>query len=419
MVGERTSELAADVSEAHRQVPIDPGDLALAWGQNTFRRRHVREYFRSLWVASASYCPSGVAAAGERISQYLAGSTAAVWRLLVADGFHLEAGGPSYREALMAYFILRYSWSTTFVEQDNGRRRRLLGRVRAAAQKTPSSNHAETCRIPESSTVNFSGSEEVLGRVMFVAGVVEHESPFLGPPYRFLSIHPRRSELSLPSRRYSLRSSPNRWHCVIVPDHFRRRAKGLLSVRRTSKREHGWDRWLVARTPRRRTAQFLGVGVVSSRGEEVRVAMGLRGGKLAIAYNLHIGSAGRRDRSLSVLWNAPEEEKTQITLMPTWTNDQANGALNKLMTTQYQASAVNVELSCCLKRLAIEAVVERSPRAINKGACSLANCDTTRFDLARRRHVRTNAIQWEMLPDALKMGQGAEDEARMSKEKIE
>ena len=32
--------------------------------------------------------------------------------------------------------------------------------------------------------------EEGLGRIMFVAGALEHERPFLGPLYKFLTMHP-------------------------------------------------------------------------------------------------------------------------------------------------------------------------------------------------------------------------------------
>ena len=33
--------------------------------------------------------------------------------------------------------------------------------------------------------------EEGLGRIMFVVGALEHERPFLGPLYKFLTMHPR------------------------------------------------------------------------------------------------------------------------------------------------------------------------------------------------------------------------------------
>ena len=40
--------------------------------------------------------------------------------------------------------------------------------------------------------------EEGLGRVMYVAGALEYERPFLGPLYKFMSPHPRDSVRAVP-----------------------------------------------------------------------------------------------------------------------------------------------------------------------------------------------------------------------------
>ena len=40
--------------------------------------------------------------------------------------------------------------------------------------------------------------EEGLGRIMFVAGALEHERPFLAPLYKFLTMHPRDSVRRVP-----------------------------------------------------------------------------------------------------------------------------------------------------------------------------------------------------------------------------
>ena len=57
-------------------------------------------------IASASYYWSRVSSAVGRLSQYLVGRQANTWHLLVADDYHLDAGGKAYRAALMAFFIL-------------------------------------------------------------------------------------------------------------------------------------------------------------------------------------------------------------------------------------------------------------------------------------------------------------------------
>ena len=57
-------------------------------------------------VASASYCWSRVSSALGRLSQYLAADSAHTWHMVVADDYHLEAGGEHYRFALFAFFLL-------------------------------------------------------------------------------------------------------------------------------------------------------------------------------------------------------------------------------------------------------------------------------------------------------------------------
>ena len=55
-----------------------------------------------------------------------------------------------------------------------------------------------TEKTVNSTTVNIASFEEGFGRVMFVAGALEHERPFLCPLYRFISIHPRNVTQKVP-----------------------------------------------------------------------------------------------------------------------------------------------------------------------------------------------------------------------------
>ena len=88
-----TFALTADVSEAHRQIPIAeqvPGGSVFINTVGTFG------------VASAS----NVLPQHGRLAQYLAGSSAYTWHMLVADDYHLDAGGANYRTALFHFFTL-------------------------------------------------------------------------------------------------------------------------------------------------------------------------------------------------------------------------------------------------------------------------------------------------------------------------
>ena len=54
----------------------------------------------------ASYYWSRVSSALGRLSQYLAADSAHTWHVVVADDYHLAAGGEHYRFALFAFFLL-------------------------------------------------------------------------------------------------------------------------------------------------------------------------------------------------------------------------------------------------------------------------------------------------------------------------
>ena len=52
--------------------------------------------------------------------------------------------------------------------------------------------------VASSEFVKMSTFEEGLGRIAYVAGALENERPFLGPLYRFLTLHPRQSVRRVP-----------------------------------------------------------------------------------------------------------------------------------------------------------------------------------------------------------------------------
>ena len=105
-LGERSFALTADVKEAHRQVPIAPQDWHLLGCQVTPGSDVYINKVGTFGISSASYYWSRVASSLGRLSQYLVGSSANTWHLLVADDFHLDASGKDYRTALICFFVL-------------------------------------------------------------------------------------------------------------------------------------------------------------------------------------------------------------------------------------------------------------------------------------------------------------------------
>ena len=103
-VGVPTFAFTADVSETHRQIPIAERDWHLLGCQVVPGGSVFIDTVGTFGVASASYFWSLVASVVGRLAQYLAGSSAYTWHMLVADDYHIDAGGANYRTALFHFF---------------------------------------------------------------------------------------------------------------------------------------------------------------------------------------------------------------------------------------------------------------------------------------------------------------------------
>ena len=104
------------------------------------------------------------------------------------------------------------------------------------------------------------------------------------------------------------------------------------------------------------------------------------------------------------------QRRTKVLVMPTWTDNRGNGAaLNKLTTARYPASAVLMEMASCMKALSLKVQVEWTPRSGNQDADELANGVTSRFSENLRVDVRPESLEWQLLPEALRLGREAEE----------
>ena len=123
-VGELTFALSADVTEAHRQVPIHPDDWHFLGCQVKPGGDVFVNTVGTFGVASASYYWSRVVGSIGRLLQYLSGHSSTSWHMLVADDYLLESGGPGYRVGLLLFFVLcavvgvPLSWHKTCVWEE-------------------------------------------------------------------------------------------------------------------------------------------------------------------------------------------------------------------------------------------------------------------------------------------------------------
>ena len=87
------------------------------------------------------------------------------------------------------------------------------------------------------------------------------------------------------------------------------------------------------------------------------------------------------------------------------TVNRGNGpALNKLMTANFPAFAVLLELAAHSKRMGMRAVAEWAPRAVNQKADSLADGKCPDFNPELRLQVEKQELRWDVLEDVLKLG---------------
>ena len=105
-VDELTIALSADVTGAHRQVPIHPDDWHYLGCQVIPGGDVFVNTVGTFGIASASYYWSRAAGAIGRLLQCLSGHTPTSWHMLVADDYLLECGGPGYRPGLLLFFVL-------------------------------------------------------------------------------------------------------------------------------------------------------------------------------------------------------------------------------------------------------------------------------------------------------------------------
>ena len=176
--GESTFAVTADVTEAHRQVPIHPHDWKFLGCQVKPGGDVFINTVGPFGLASASYYWSRISAALGRLKQYMSGKSA------------VEAGESDFRFPILSFFILTavlgvpLSWHKTLggdVLVWVGFELLLESRKVGISQRRAEWFVRWSSEIASAPTVHMRSFEEALGRIMFVVGALEYERPFLAP----------------------------------------------------------------------------------------------------------------------------------------------------------------------------------------------------------------------------------------------
>ena len=233
--------------------------------------------------------------------------------------------------------------------------------------------------------------EEGLGRIMFVAGALEHERPFQAPLYKFLTMHPRNAVRRVPPYvSFILRylageiSKKRHYQCgtSVTAADCAPRVDAQASDDRT-----GIGGWFPARDREGRLSPWLSSWFsleitredLTWNFEKVNrsslVISTLEAFAMLVALKLRFGQD-------------PDLEDTRVMIAPSINDNRGNGAaLNELMSTRFPSSAVLMELASYMKAREMRAIVEWAPRECNREADLLDNGITDLFDPAHRMQV--------------------------------
>ena len=256
--------------------------------------------------------------------------------------------------------------------------------------------------------------EEGLVRMMFVAGALDYERPFLGPLYRFLALHPRNvtrrvpSYVSLVLRYQALQLGESR-HCecaeTLRSTKWAPRVDAQASDIRTG--IGGWEPRLNEQgIPHTSKSRWFSLEItkenwpwIYEKGDKPSLVIATLEA-LAVLISLK-----------AFRGNIRGEGGTKVRVTPTWTDNRGNGAaLNKKKTTRMSAD---------FKRTRIKALVEWTPGTANREVDALANGDNKGFDPALEVKIDDRVLEWIFLPQVLAMGKKAEEDFQLAKSRGE
>ena len=441
---------SAPVSDVSTGLSAPPSSSTSSFGLRHARSKSpasLKTPLGTFGVASASYYWSRVAAAVGRLAQYLTGYSCTTWHMLVADDYLLECGGPYYRRGLVLFFVLCASLGVPLAWHKTAGGNTLIWVGFELLLRSRSIGISErraewfarwTDKIASSATVHMASFEEGLGAscssqllsedwpntsrvILALHGALEHERPFLGPLYKFLTLHPRDSVRRVPSYfafilRYLSSEILKKRHYLCGARYTTAECIPRVDAQASSTRT-GVGGWYPARNSKGELdpwcSDWFSLEIskedfpwIFEKGDKPSLVIStLEALAILISLKLRFG-------------DGPDPDDTKVLIVPSITDNRGNGAvLNKLMTTCFPSSALLMEMGSYMKARGMRAIVEWAPREFNKEADQLANGITDSFDPDRRLHVSSRTLNWNILPTAIQAGRDAEQAFRDMKER--
>ena len=467
--------LVYDVSDAHRQVPVDERDWGLQACQlsgtaaetarlymegtrpratlvpgpgaqgDAPRPRQARAPPRSafspaqlkeeVWVntvgtfgvSSAGYWWGRAGALVVRLTHYLTPMLLALWLLLYADDGMASGRGARYDRAILFHLFVLEVLGTPFKWQkvrggiqvdwigywiDIGRFEIGISQSRAdwCVKWLTDKSRERRVRLGE--------LREGLGRLVFVAGPLEHLRPLLGPLFAWASQgRNRHARPLLPAM------------LLLILDFI---ASQLQSCRAIGCREPAKDAGEIFRLDAKAAGNDVAIGGWLSAGgvstkEAPWFAVALT--KANAPWAFHRGEPFRVVASLELLgalvsvmtllpeadWARPADSSGIVTIGCATDNQGNSFLMDKLLTTKFPLGLILIELSYQLARRRMALRAEWVPRLQNEEADALTNGEYHAFDPDRRVEVRLEDLNFGVLNELLATGESYVEEVEKAK----
>ena len=355
-----------------------------------------------------------------RKAHSVVGRRAPLWLLLVADDLNQSCSGRNTDPALLVFLLLAgiLQFPISWNKINGGQVLRWVGYEILLASSSVGITESRAAwaskwclKLLTSDTVLISELEEGLGRLTFVAGVLEWDRAFLSPFYCFVAVQADRSHRkALPpyvrlALAYLSESLPLRHHspCGLQSSSQHTAIRVDAHASPTGVGIGGWLPFIgsegmidVSRSPWFSVdiSPAVAPWVFEREGKSFRTIASLEALAVLVAVKCLLPASTTTSSSSSV-------SLTQVL-----TDNRGNGhILSKLGTTKFPLSAVVMELAFELKKREIIADVAWIPRESNVEADALSNGDFSQFNEELRVKVDLPKLQWHFLDRALAMGQ--------------
>ncbi len=401
--------LAADVKSAHRLPPVAPED----WHLQGCRARPGGDIFiftvGVFGVSSIAYWWARLGGAAIRALHLLADVDDELWLLLMADDVLIQSTCP-YPERPVLWVLLLLSvlgFPLSWRKTQGGERAEWIGYdvwIKELRLGITSSRAAWATgwlrRISRDRTVAIDDFRSGLGRLSFIAGVLEYERPFLAPCFSFVSLH----------RPRAVRPVPLYISCIL--EHLAER----IELRRTYPSVCEWtDGEFSPRVDARAEGSDVAIGGwLPRRGADGSICRAASPW-FAITLNRHnapwaFSKSGEAYRTIAALEAmatlvavilfapmVPRRSRGQVMLTSVTDNKGNMYALSRLMSTKFPLCLIVMELAAQLERHEMRLNVEWTPRDLNQEADDLSNFRFAGFHPAHRLGSRLEDINFIVL----------------------